>query len=234
MAESSSSTPSPERLAEPPPAPAGDAAEAAPASRDKVKDTNNVTDGKHPLHRQWTLHYDSKKSAKPGKWAENLHEVSKFQTVEEFWATFNHIKAPSELEHGATYHLFFGATQPAWEDVVNRNGGKWTHTLTKNDEKKMDEMWINLVLATVGETLDEDIDQVCGIVFQRRKTGSKISLWTSNKNDAENCKKLGSRFKEYALIGPTTKIDFLDHQTATAIGRSYAGQALYTLPESSS
>ena len=33
-------------------------------------------------------------------------QVSDFDTVEDFWSTYNHIKRPGTLEFGGNYHVF--------------------------------------------------------------------------------------------------------------------------------
>jgi len=61
-------------------------------------------------------------------WDQNLQKVSTFETVEEFWATFNHVKPPSAIDSNSTYYLFEYNVKPAWEDPANKNGGKWQYS----------------------------------------------------------------------------------------------------------
>lgn len=50
---------------------------------------------------------------------------------------------------------------PAWEDDANAEGGKWTLTI-KSNPPLLDRSWLWLVLALVGEQLDDVSDEVCG------------------------------------------------------------------------
>lgn len=57
----------------------------------------------------------------------------------------------------------------------------------------------------VGNTWDseEDSNEICGVVFQPRSRGSRISLWTSNWEKKEAQLRIGKRVKE-AIKCPET------------------------------
>lgn len=59
---------------------------------------------KHPLHHAWTLWYLEADRSK--SWEEMQNIVTTFETVEDFWSLFNHIKQPSEIKMGNDYSLF--------------------------------------------------------------------------------------------------------------------------------
>lgn len=98
---------------------------------------------KHPLQNSWTLWYyepDHKKN-----WEENQHLVSTFNTVEDFWSLFSHIKQPSELKSGADYSLFKEGIRPMWEDKANKEGGRWVLCLAQRFRNDLDRYWIDAV-----------------------------------------------------------------------------------------
>jgi translation initiation factor 4E len=82
---------------------------------------------------------------------------------------------PTELKQGCTYHLFKDGVRPEWEDAANKRGGKW---VIIPDEQRIDENWLSLLLATIGEVLCDDDDEICGIVVSIRKKQNKITVWT--------------------------------------------------------
>lgn len=126
---------------------------------------------KHPLQHQWTLWYyepDRNKS-----WEDNQNKVSTFNTVEDFWSLFTHIKQPSEVKIGSDYSLFKEHIRPMWEDKANKNGGRWMITLVKNQRPELDRYWIDTVLCLIGEAFDS-FDDVCGAVVNIRAKGDKI------------------------------------------------------------
>ena len=57
--------------------------------------------------------------------------VSTFDTVEDFWALYNHIQTPSGLNHGSDYYLFKEGIKPMWEDPQNVDGGRWLMVVDK-------------------------------------------------------------------------------------------------------
>jgi translation initiation factor 4E len=59
---------------------------------------------KHPLQYRWTLWYLEMDKNKT--WEEMQMEVTSFETVEDFWSLFNHIKNPSEIKVQNDYSLF--------------------------------------------------------------------------------------------------------------------------------
>lgn len=78
---------------------------------------------KHQLHCSWTLWF-YKSSSKASNWGDNMKEVFTFQTVEDFWALYNHIVPPSGLGAGCDYNLFREGIKPMWEDQKNERGTK--------------------------------------------------------------------------------------------------------------
>jgi len=59
---------------------------------------------KHPLQNTWTLWYLENDRTK--SWEDMQNEITSFDTVEDFWSLYNHIKPPSEIKLGSDYSLF--------------------------------------------------------------------------------------------------------------------------------
>ncbi|XP_021094799.1 eukaryotic translation initiation factor 4E type 1B isoform X5 [Heterocephalus glaber] len=58
----------------------------------------------HPLQNRWALWFF--KNDRSRAWQDNLHLVTKFDTVEDFWAMYSHIQLASKLSPGCDYALF--------------------------------------------------------------------------------------------------------------------------------
>lgn len=69
--------------------------------------------------------------------------------------------------------------EPKWEDATCEHGGKWTVLVPKGPASKaaLDAMWLNVLLACVGEQFTEG-DEVCGVVVSVRAKQDKVALWT--------------------------------------------------------
>ena len=59
---------------------------------------------KHPLQNNWTLWY--LESDRTKSWEDLQNEITSFDTVEDFWSLYNHIKLASEIKVGSDYSLF--------------------------------------------------------------------------------------------------------------------------------
>uniref|UniRef100_A0A8C0ILZ1 Eukaryotic translation initiation factor 4E n=1 Tax=Chelonoidis abingdonii TaxID=106734 RepID=A0A8C0ILZ1_CHEAB len=107
-------------------------------------------DIKHPLQNSKT-------------WQENLCLISKFDTVEDFWALYNHIQLFSNLMPGCDYSLFKDRIEPLWEDEKNRRGGRWLITLTKQQRQN-------------------DLDPFCYLLGYQSHTDTATKSGSTTKN----------------------------------------------------
>ncbi|PSK50388.1 putative eukaryotic translation initiation factor 4E-3 [Elsinoe australis] len=180
---------------------------------------------KHPLLHEWTLWFTKPPSGKQD-WNELLKEVISFNSVEEFWGIYNNITPASDLAPKSDYHLFKKGVRPEWEDPQNRHGGRWAYTF--KEKKPNDDIWLNVLLAAIGEQLeDEEDNEVMGVVVNLRKSFYRICLWTrtagkggsSSKNVLE---KIGKRFKDVLTIKESEAVEFMGHQDSANSGSSRA------------
>lgn len=193
-------------------------------------DPNNFTH-KHPLENKWTLWYDDPQMSKASlSWEQNLKNIATFDTVEDFWGVMNNIKKPSEINPGANYHLFKYGIKPMWEEPENRNGGKWTFSqkATKQRGADLDKLWLNMMMALVGEQFSSPAD-ISGAVVSIRKAADRISLWTKSLNDSAKTVKSGQECKTFLGIPPSEKIYFQSHSdTAAKTSSSGVAPSKYT------
>jgi translation initiation factor 4E len=145
-----------------------------------------------------------------------LTVVGEFATVEEFCRYFNWLKPPSLLEKNSNYHIFKSGIKPMWEDEANANGGKWVLTM-KNNPTLLDRCWNWLVMALVGEEL-EDGDEICGAVVSLRSKVDRIQLWTRSKDDVDRLNGIGKKL-----------VKLLDISEADSIGLEFQVLGFYKL-----
>uniref|UniRef100_A0A6S8Z3Y7 Eukaryotic translation initiation factor 4E n=1 Tax=Ditylum brightwellii TaxID=49249 RepID=A0A6S8Z3Y7_9STRA len=107
----------------------------------------------------------------PNAWKENMKQLCKFKTIEDFWRYFNHIPKPSDVFYdGETrkrvgpegksveeYSLFKSGIEPEWGDPANRTGGEW-YFRQHLEGDVLNMYWQNLVLGVVGETIESEAD----------------------------------------------------------------------------
>lgn len=151
---------------------------------------------KHPLQHRWVLWY--LKNDRTKQWEDCLKEVATFDTVEDFWALYNHIQLASGLGWGSDYYLFKEGIRPMWEDKANVQGGRWLVQVEKNRRTEvLDQYWLELLMAMIGEQFEDLGEEICGAVVNIRNKGDKVSLWTRNAAlESEMNKKMGLIVKQ--------------------------------------
>jgi len=205
---------------------------------------------KHPLLHKWTLWFTKPPTGKGDNWSELLKEVISFDSVEEFWGIYNNITPTSELAQKSDYHLFKAGVKPEWEDVQNKHGGKWAYQFKNKGAVDIDDLWLQVMLAAIGETLEGEGDgEVMGVVVNVRKGFYRIGLWTrtigkpipgggdgdvaGGKGRApdkarEVLRGIGQRFKEVLKLGQGEQVEFNAHTDSASAGSTRA-KAKFTL-----
>ncbi|EPQ29608.1 uncharacterized protein PFL1_02827 [Pseudozyma flocculosa PF-1] len=125
-------------------------------------------------------------------WEANLKCLGAYRTVEAFFGTFKTLRRPSQLDKSSNYHIFKDGIKPMWEDPCNADGGKWTLTFRQSNPGLTDRSWMWLVLALVGEELDDN-DEVTGAVCSLRPRGDRISVWLRSKNKVDRVNQIGRK-----------------------------------------
>jgi len=206
----------------------GDAGASSTSGGDAASSTASGVDFSvpHPLEHEWTLWYDQRMEqhrrvrGEKQQYENNLRAIGSMGTVESFWAYFNHVVPPSRMDCNANYHFFKKGIKPMWEDPANAKGGKWIIVLKSRHRERLDEMWANLLLALIGETLDVE-DDICGAVCSRRKNGDKIAVWTKTKNNEELIMAIGRHSRAVLGLPPEIQLKYQVHEDSLKSASSY-------------
>jgi len=164
---------------------------------------------KHPLENKWTLWFYENRSK---NWEDNVREVASFDTVEDFWCLFNHIKPPSQLSLHCDYNYFKNGIKPMWEDERNTAGGRWLLQLPPaKNSPHVDDYWKNIIMSIIGEIYEQS-NEINGAIVNVRSKGTKISVWTNNasKDNGDNIMAIGRKIKEI-LGGQNEKMVYESH-----------------------
>ncbi|KAI8629713.1 translation initiation factor eIF 4e-like domain-containing protein [Xylariaceae sp. FL1651] len=205
------------------------------------KDNFNV---KHPLQNKWTLWFTKPASGKGDNWNDLLKEVITFNSVEEFWGIYNNIAPVSDLAMKSDYHLFKEGVRPEWEDPQNKHGGKWSYQFRDKRGVDINELWMQTMLAAIGETLeDEDDGEVMGVVVNVRKAFFRIGVWTrtigksipgrgdgdvaggkgrSPDKGQKILQAIGQRFKNILQLPANESVEFSGHTDSAHSGSTRA------------
>ncbi|KAI5961845.1 TIF45 [Candida pseudojiufengensis] len=188
------------------------------SSSDKtVFDSKDEFTVKHPLNNRWTLWYTKPQINKNENWQDLLKPVISFSSVEEFWGIFNSIPPTNQLPLKSDYHLFKEGIRPEWEDSNNSSGGKLQTQFSKKDTGIINDLWLRGLLAVIGETIEEDEDEVNGIVINIRKQAYRIGVWTKDCDESK-LRSVGERLKKILQLKDDQKIEFTSHAASNTRG----------------
>lgn len=161
------------------------------------KDNYNAT---HPLTNEWVLWYDCpNKKITNHNWIENIKQIYKFNSLENFWSMYNIILKSSSLSYGSNYYLFKNGIKPMWEDPTNENGGKWCIQLKKN--LGVDSIWLYTVLNCIGENFYDELNdkdyntEITGVIVNIRKYQDKVNVWLKDKNNQKAIDYVGNKIQ---------------------------------------
>ncbi|KAH3714567.1 eukaryotic translation initiation factor 4E [Pelomyxa schiedti] len=182
---------------------------------------------KHPLEHRWVMWYDNsqRKEINQQNWGEGLKSLLDFGYVEDFWGMYNNLYPPGALPVGSNYHLFKAGIEPKWEDPANTGGGKWIVNVAKRPDTaalSLDSLWLETILACIGEQFDDGSDMICGAVVSTRKQLDRIALWTKeDRSGVEMIRKIGQTLKSKLGLPASMVISYGTHTDARASNSSY-------------
>jgi hypothetical protein len=102
------------------------------------------------------------------------------------------IPPPSAIAKGNDLALFRDSVAPTWEDPRNIGGGRWSTVIKiakhthHHQQPGADDVWLETLLAVVGEQLYNRGDSVVGCVLNVRDGYDRVSVWI----DHTACKSL--------------------------------------------
>jgi translation initiation factor 4E len=112
---------------------------------------------------------------------DSLHPVANIDTVEQFWAYYQHFKRPTNLPVGSYIYLFKRNVKPVWEDPSNKQGGAF---VLRFDRAKSNRMWEDILLGFVSAKADVYAN-LNGIRIKVKKDFAEIDFWVSTVDDDE-------------------------------------------------
>ena len=121
-----------------------------------------------------------KQSIDSSEYESQVKKIGEFDTIEDFWSIYQHIKKPDKCKQGIEIQLFKDPIKPMWEDEYNKKGGKLTLKLNKGYTTII---WEELILGIIGNILPNEISEgINGIVFSSKKESNILQIWFRDYN----------------------------------------------------
>ncbi|TMS32983.1 hypothetical protein L596_000767 [Steinernema carpocapsae] len=167
----------------------------------------------------WVLH--GSRGERKTSWEDCLKYLVSFRTVEGFWISHRHMKAPSTLNGGSDYYIFKDDIKPTWEDDRNVKGGRWLVCFNQAKREELDCAWTDLLIALIGEQFSES-EHICGAAVSvgKRHKEDKISIWTRDATEDERNMHIGMEMKNLLKIGDEVKMKYVVHKVSSSRSNS--------------
>jgi len=171
-----------------------------------------LTPAKHPLQNRWSMWYFKNDKAK--EWKDNHKLIASCDTIEDFWALYNFLKPPSNLQPGCDYSFFKEGIEPMWEDPRNVEGGRWLLNLQRQQRScgELDKYWQEALMCLIGEIIEPNSDEICGAVVNIRPKGDKLAIWTGNAEKKHQVMTIGKNMRVNLAIPRQVQIEFQAHK----------------------
>lgn len=129
----------------------------------------------------WITFFSNNKLGQINEYEENLKEFGSFDSAEEFWNYYQHMKPLNQLPKGSSYFLFKNDIKPSWEDTKNIGGGKFIIAIKKDDSGN--KIWEDLLLELMTNAPETQL--INGVVANSKSSESLLSIWTSKIDNQE-------------------------------------------------
>ena len=175
--------------------------------------TSPISSEKKKLTSKYTFWYrisDDYQSQQKGpinkkEYENQVIKIAEFDTVEDFWAIFQHLRKPDSCKPGIEFQLFRYPIKPLWEDINNKNGGRISIKLRKDFTTII---WEEMIFAFIGDVIQEKIkNEINGIVVTSRKEYNTLQIWFKNWNK-ENNNLIDNYLRDLLQIPPEVNLEF--------------------------
>lgn len=127
----------------------------------------------------WFTFFQKSKDKQMEEFEDNLRKIADFNTAEEFWGIYQHMKRPNTLPRGCEFFLFRKGIKPLWEDEANFGGGRLYLSMKK--DVITNKVWEDLQISMI---ISEDLLAfLCGCVINIRTSEVFISVWIKECSD---------------------------------------------------
>ena len=110
-----------------------------------------------------------------------VKKIAEFDTIEDFWGIFQHLRKPDSCRAGIEYFMFKEPIKPMWEDENNKNGGKISIKLRKGFTTII---WEEMIFALIGGIFPKEMkEEINGIVVTSRKEFNTLQIWFKTYQD---------------------------------------------------
>ena len=149
-------------------------------------------------------HQSQKQVLAKEKYESQVKKIAEFDTIEDFWDIFQHLRKPDSCRPGIEFFMFKGDIKPLWEDENNKNGGRFSIKLKQGYTTII---WEEMIFTLIGGILPNEIkEEINGIVVTSKKEFNTLQIWfktfdTKITSEIEKC------LRDILVIPPEVKLE---------------------------
>ena len=88
-----------------------------------------------------------------------------------------------------------------------------------NSKQALDAMWLNALLACIGEQFTEG-EEICGVVVSVRTKQDRVALWTRAASNEAAQVSIGKQLKGVLDLDSATRIGYLSHSDSASSNKA--------------
>ena len=126
-------------------------------------------------------HQTQKQVLAKEKYESQVKKIAEFDTIEDFWDIFQHLRKPDSCRPGIEFFMFKEDIKPLWEDENNKNGGRFSIKLKQGYTTII---WEEMIFTLIGGILPKEIkEEINGIVVTSKKEFNTLQIWFKTFDD---------------------------------------------------
>ena len=138
------------------------------------------------------------------KYESQVKKIAEFDTIEDFWDIFQHLRKPDSCRPGIEFFMFKGDIKPLWEDENNKNGGRFSIKLKQGYTTII---WEEMIFTLIGGILPKEVkDEINGIVVTSKKEFNTLQIWFKTF-DSKITKEIETCIRDILVIPDEVKLE---------------------------
>ena len=138
------------------------------------------------------------------KYESQVKKIAEFDTIEDFWDIFQHLRKPDSCRPGIEFFMFKEDIKPLWEDENNKNGGRFSIKLKQGYTTII---WEEMIFTLIGGILPKEVkDEINGIVVTSKKEFNTLQIWFKTF-DSKITKEIETCIRDILVIPDEVKLE---------------------------
>jgi translation initiation factor 4E len=139
----------------------------------------------NPITLWYRSSYDDtnyQKNINQEEYTESIKQVYEMKTIDDFYNIYSFLKKPDNSSSGIEVALFKNKIRPVWEETSNKEGGKLSLKLKKDQSNCI---WDELVVRFVGNSFPLiDNNEINGVLFSVKNYFISVQIWFKSYNNS--------------------------------------------------